>query len=303
MAAPRGSIIGGKDPESMNYVPPSFRQPGGAGPGAGVLGPVPIPPQATSVANTTVNGAAIAVPRGYISSVQPATQDVPRGRFYVQVQLWDSSALARLIANLWSGYLTNAPQPSYPNRSVETGMVVRVVITHTASGAEITETVIVTVEPDVAPTGPGFIFYETPGEGHGELRTILMTGPAAGADFALQTVPAKTGWRLQEFSGQLISAVAAANRQLEIQADDGANGIWHAIAGHIQTASLTNLYRGSRGIIPLAYTAPPTGLRILIAMPDSLLLPTNRVQFITINIQGADQWSSGYINFEEYALP
>jgi len=155
--------------------------------------------------------------------------------------------------------------------------------------------------------GPPLGILEDPGPagGHGMIKTITLNNPAAGFDFATQAVPAGSIWKWRTSIGQLITAVAVANREFAIKLADGINNVGGSVASEIQTASLTEDYYGSNPALSSGISAGlGTGV-IGIGISDMNLPAGYQLSFKTFNLQAADQWTaaSGFITVEEWVVP
>lgn len=134
-------------------------------------------------------------------------------------------------------------------------------------------------------------------EGPGAIRSIVGTQPAAGADIS-ETVPARRRWRIQSFLHQLVTAVAVANRQVQLRITDGTNTLWLSEVEALQAASLTEVYSWAvgSGTNQTAFQNA-TISRTLAAM---VLEPGWKIQTVTAAIQAADQWSAPNYSVEEW---
>lgn len=125
-----------------------------------------------------------------------------------------------------------------------------------------------------------------PLEGAGNLRSITGTTPGAGAEVS-ETVPTGARWELISFWVQLITAVAVANRVVELIFDDGTLEYFRAGTTGNQAASITGQHVWTQGLI-LA------GFDNVALWPGYLpfnnrLGAGHRIRTKTNNIQGADQ--------------
>lgn len=129
-------------------------------------------------------------------------------------------------------------------------------------------------------------------------RALVVTAvaaPAAGAEI-VATIPTARRARFQSLYFDLVTAVAAANRQVGLIVDDGADILWRELAADVQTASLTR-----------HYVAAPIGfehaLRVDLAqlsIPVELWLRGGwRIRTTTAAIQAADQYSAIRLVTEE----
>ena len=134
------------------------------------------------------------------------------------------------------------------------------------------------------PTQP----LQRPTDGAGQIRSIAITTPAAGADFTFP-IPALSRYRIISLSATLTTAVAVANRNVELVIDDGANVVAEIDSGFSQIASLVNDYTWmDSGPIGAAFDNV-----VVLPLPANLILPAGfRISSETTGIQGADQWSA-----------
>lgn len=133
-------------------------------------------------------------------------------------------------------------------------------------------------------------------EGPGALRSVLGTNPAAGVSIS-ETVPTGARWRLLSMSFELVTAVAAADREVAIVIDDGATVLFTSPSGFTQTASLTRRYSAS---IVGAAVAPTQGTDRQIIIPDLWLPAGARIRTVTTNIQAGDDYGAPQLLVEEH---
>ncbi len=127
-----------------------------------------------------------------------------------------------------------------------------------------------------------------PSESTGAIQNVLITTPAAGADFSV-TVPNPQRWRPICFHGVLTAAVAVANRQVEIILDDGANTYWIDDSSANITASSVNDVTATTTNVP---TGVVTTIQNIVIPPALYMTVGHRFRSNTVGIQGADQWSA-----------
>jgi hypothetical protein len=138
--------------------------------------------------------------------------------------------------------------------------------------------------------------YISPVEGSGRLRSFQVSNPAAGVDW-IATVPTFVRWRVQSFTAQLVTAVAAANRNVEIIVDDSASVVWRVSAPASIVASTTQTISGCGVNAPTGVITTTSA----IVIPPGLIMPAAwRLRTATTNIQAADQWGSIFLNVEEW---
>jgi len=134
-------------------------------------------------------------------------------------------------------------------------------------------------------------------DGAGAVRTIEGTDPGAGAEIS-ESVPAGARWRLLALVANLVTAVAAANREVELVFDDGTASIFmRAQSGLTQTASLTRQYSWYFGAARAAIATVPT---VTVPIPDITLIAGQRIRTVTENLQAADDWGVPRYIVEEW---
>lgn len=133
-------------------------------------------------------------------------------------------------------------------------------------------------------------------DGAGIISSYNQGAPAAGADWVF-TVPVLARFRLMSLTSTLTTAVAAANRDVTLVIDDGANIIAQIPAGFALAASLSNTYTFGDSLVQ----SPAFNGFSIAPTPSNLLLrPGWRVRSVTGNIQAADQWSATQLGIVEW---
>lgn len=282
------------------------------------LVPQPAPrmvtPEVTTVLNATTPGNATpllptGVGGGVLEVISPLSLDgtaIPRGRMYAQA--WVVDSLGNRLFTVWSGYLatagsTPAGPASVPGIPLDPSWSIIAVVTQTGQGAATRIGFAAFISPGgVARGSPGYIHSEPPGEGTGEPRSFTLTTPAAGANFATETVPAKTRWKLVGYRFTLVASVAAANRSPRLTYNDGSNDFMVGVSDYLVTASQTMVFVGGIGV-PHQRTGLANGLIQHIPLPDVTLEPASELRQIVQDLQAADQLSSGVMKIEEWAIP
>jgi len=136
----------------------------------------------------------------------------------------------------------------------------------------------------------------TPVEGPGNLRSVTVANPAAGADWSL-TVPASARWRVQSWSAIFTASATVASRQVRSQISDGVQIIFSGQAQAAIVASQVAQVSAGQGQV----TSTLIATEINPVLPGLLTLPGGfRVQTLTTNIQVGDQWSAIRVNVEEW---
>lgn len=154
------------------------------------------------------------------------------------------------------------------------------------------------VFPNGVPRGPL--------EGPGRMVSTVLPAPAAGADYANVAVPTNANVKVHGAHGALTTAVAAANRRPAMRFFDAIPTEFSAaVSGAVQAASLVVDYDYSRLGMGSANNdfAVPTGGRVQISVPDTRMLAGYVVGFATGNLQAADQWAAGNLEWEEWIQP
>lgn len=135
-----------------------------------------------------------------------------------------------------------------------------------------------------------------PTDRNGHLRSITGTLPAAGAEI-VETVPTATRWRLLAFRYSLTTAVAAANRESNLNIDDGVNIYITDTPSQTQVASTTFAYSYQIGVQKLAALQANVST---IPLPNIIVEAGHRIRTITANIQGADAYTAPQYLVEEW---
>lgn len=129
---------------------------------------------------------------------------------------------------------------------------------------------------------------QRPTDGAGTLRSILGSVPAAGADIS-ESVPAGARWQLLSLFAQLTTAVAVANRQVNLTLDDGVNIFYETPNGPVQAASLIWEYN----FAPLGFAAAVVLTDVAMHYDNAqIIAPGFRIRTDTVSIQAADQWTA-----------
>lgn len=133
-------------------------------------------------------------------------------------------------------------------------------------------------------------------DNRGLANVVAVANPAAGADYSI-IVPAGVNWLVRSIRFQLVTAVAAGNRFVELRVDDGAGNIFADISGGtVQAASLTFLYTFAAGLPVSANNNVFTN-----GLPAEMRLPGGfRIRTVTTAIQAADQFSGCALELETF---
>lgn len=253
----------------------------------------------------TLGDGSLILKAGILDSVTPmsfAGTAIPRGRIYAECQVLDASG--NVVAVVWTDYLqttggTVAGTSSSPGMVVEAGWKLRAVVTQTGQGAPVSVGFNGRVT-SILREG-GYIHSVAPGTGPGEVRTLDLANPAAGADHDTVTVGAKTLLRLNTFRGLFVTDATVANRAFRaILSDSSGNqyGRFFAIVG--QAAGETRTYVG--WVNAPAYASAVDG-QIIVPLPDIKMPAGHTIDFDTNNIVAGDNWAQGFGLVEEWAVP
>jgi len=133
-------------------------------------------------------------------------------------------------------------------------------------------------------------------DGRGLANVVAPANPIAGADYVI-VVPAGVNWIVRSLRFQLVTAVAVANRQVDLRIDDGAGHIFADLAAPaVQAASLTGLYTWATGLNPQS-----TNNIQQQGLPAEMRLAGGwRILTVTTAIQAADQFSGAAIELETF---
>jgi hypothetical protein len=129
------------------------------------------------------------------------------------------------------------------------------------------------------------------------LKTVILPNPAVATDLAI-VAPGNGLWRVISVVFRLVTDANAANRFVQLTADDGSNVWWQAAAPEVQAAS-TTIDHG-------AYVGATTSTLVVgvaaIALPaDGLWLePGWALRSVTDNVQAGDQFSAVTALVEEF---
>jgi len=133
-------------------------------------------------------------------------------------------------------------------------------------------------------------------DGAGALRSVTGTDPAAGAECS-DTVPTGARWQLHAWNVQLVTSAVVANRAATIVIDDGANVLYQAGDGVVQTASTTIRHVFGEGV---GFWGNPNGV-FLGTLPQKLqLLAGWRIRTITQAIDVGDNYGPPQLLVEEW---
>lgn len=140
---------------------------------------------------------------------------------------------------------------------------------------------------------------QRPTDGAGVISSVVISAPAAGADFTV-SVPAGARYRLISLFATLTTAVAVANRGVTLVVDDGVNILGQYPAQTVQAASLAVGYTFGDSVTGQASVQ---GFES-VSTPGMMFLGQNwRIRSVTSNIQAADQWSAGRMLIQEWLDP
>lgn len=138
--------------------------------------------------------------------------------------------------------------------------------------------------------------YTKPEEGPGLIRSLTVAAPGAGVDVTM-TVPNGERWQLLSMQATLTTAVAVANRFVQLTVDNSVNVFYSTVPGAVQIASLA-----------VAYTFAPVGFAPAIVNGSQQIHYDNtqrgsdlfRFRTLTNGLQAADQWSNQQLCIAEW---
>lgn len=133
----------------------------------------------------------------------------------------------------------------------------------------------------------------------GAIRSVSGRDPAAGAEISI-TVPAGAVWRVLGLRFELVTDATAADRQVDLLIDDGANTLLRIEPPAVQAASLTRGYNCGPGLPARTVLTS----QFLMPLPvDTLLAGEWRIRTVTANLQAADNFGAVYLWVEEWLSP
>ncbi len=130
-------------------------------------------------------------------------------------------------------------------------------------------------------------------------RVVLVSSPAAGAEFSV-AVPGGVLWRVASIKARLTTAVAAANRQPNLEVTDGTTFLFGVGAVSNQVASSVVDHSWIQGYATNAADFTPGEWSNF--FPEFPLLDGYVIRTNTGNIQAADQWSQVVALVDEYQV-
>ncbi len=133
--------------------------------------------------------------------------------------------------------------------------------------------------------------------GHGKLKVITGTNPAAGAEIS-QTVPFSRAWKIKAINFGLTTDATAVTRLVRLIVTDGTNTIYVLAFSKTQTASATQSYYATEvGTIQTA-TAGGKGFA---GLPLDLILPEGyKILTGTGSLQAGDDFTAPILTVEEF---
>ena len=134
-------------------------------------------------------------------------------------------------------------------------------------------------------------------------RRIALADPAAGAEWANQTVPTNARWLVRGIisTDGLVTDATAGNRVLTIRYDDGTAIIAGGKSDPIPPSSTSPLFGGIG--VPTSPTPLAAGMAGGISLPEAYIPEGGAVSFITDNLAAADNWGAGSMGVEEFIEP
>ena len=136
-----------------------------------------------------------------------------------------------------------------------------------------------------------------PTEGPGNIRTVSITNPAAGADWTA-FVPSNARWRVQNWNAQLAIANAGTPRIIRsIVQDTLVNIYWEGQPNQAAAINTTVQVSAASG----QFTSAVDTALINLALPSPCFVPSaGAVRVLTTNINAGDQWSAIRLEVEEW---
>ena len=157
---------------------------------------------------------------------------------------------------------------------------------------------------DLMPATIGQFAQPGPGGGNGDIRTIDLGDPAAGADYTDQTVPTDALWLPRGFSGRLSCDGNAANRWVALRYTNGSGVVF----GGTAIGSTITANEAKRPVGGIASSFAPTtdattyDEEIAFPMPETYLSEGDIFEVNTQNIQVGDNWEQGLLQVEEWIV-
>lgn len=152
----------------------------------------------------------------------------------------------------------------------------------------------------ITPNAPIFGPYgtwQTPLSGPGNIRSVLVSNPAAGADWS-QAVTTGARWLVTSLRAIFTASAAAANRVIHIGFNDAVNQYYDNVVATAITAGQAAQIIAAAGV-QASFSA--TSLEAVLPLPTPALMSGSfHVFSSTNNIQAADQWSAIVLNVIEW---
>lgn len=130
----------------------------------------------------------------------------------------------------------------------------------------------------------------------GVVRAVVGSQPIAGAEM-IEVVPTNARWRLFGVNVALVTDATAANREVVLTIDDGANILAEIPNGTNQVASTTRRYSFARNV---QRASGATVLTHNNPVPDAILMGGYRIRTVTANIQATDLYGPARLWVEEW---
>lgn len=135
--------------------------------------------------------------------------------------------------------------------------------------------------------------------GAGNIRVIVGTDPAAGAEIS-ETVPTGARWRFISLRATLTTSAAAANRVVGLTFDDGTNGYAAAYANFNQAASNAFTYYFSN----TGLNHVQTSIDAMVSTPPNVMMAAgHRLRTLTGAFDAGDNWTAPIYEVEEWLDP
>jgi len=245
-----------------------------------------------------------AVSVGNPAGAAPFTR--PAGEILAQVTVGDGQGnLVAVVHQVYPGVGRGA-LTSFPGLDIQPGYFVFLALWQTGDGVAAAVQARVVWGEGPAPS-QGAVIIETVGSVPGKKATISLGDPAAGANYALQTVPTRTRWKARSEFFELITSAVAANRLPQVLYRDPVPNIFAVHApGSVQPASVTTDYAPGMGADDnwnSGTVLPAAALRLVtFPLKDVWLDPGDSIQHITTNVDVGDNYGPGFLEVEEWAV-
>jgi hypothetical protein len=142
-----------------------------------------------------------------------------------------------------------------------------------------------------------------PAGGHGQVKSIVVTNPGAGADPAAQAVPTGAAWKLLTWSAKMVQGLTQTPLPI-LQIRDASTNVLALLPGAnaAQGASTTVQYLWTRG--DTTNEGIITSTNVLGPMPDYPALPAGfDITTASAGLGANSQWNPVVLVVEEWVMP